>query len=128
MRYADSLAWFSERPLFGERIGIFSPGGELGEALELAGVELIDSPNPITPAGRVVMGALPLTGWILKNADEADALDEERDMPTWGREVIAWCMSPESAQRARALGWPRVNELDPSVSVEEVVAAVISGR
>ena len=128
VRYADSLAWFSERPLFGERIGIFSPGGELGEALELAGVELIDSPNPITPAGRVVMGALPLTGWILKNADEADALDEERDMPTWGREVIAWCMSPESAQRARALGWPRVNELDPSVSVEEVVAAVISGR
>ena len=102
---SERLDWFTTRPLFGERIGIFAPAGELGEALELAGVEVVETPLPISPAARVVIGAAPLTGWILRDADGADGLEEERESPGWGADMVAWCLSSAAERRASSLGW-----------------------
>ncbi|HEY6099375.1 MAG TPA: siroheme synthase CysG, partial [Anaeromyxobacter sp.] len=42
VRHAAALDWFARRPLSGERLGIFSPAGELGPALDVAGAELLE--------------------------------------------------------------------------------------
>ena len=122
--YAPHLDWFTTRPLFGQRIGVFAPAGELGEALELAGVEVVETPLPISPAARIVIGAAPLTGWILRDADGADGLEEERESPGWGADMIAWCLSREAQERAAALGWQNTvlveNGSDPSALVSAI--------
>jgi uroporphyrinogen-III synthase len=51
---------------------------------------------------------LPLTGCVLRNAAEVEAFAAER--PTWGDEVVAWCLGGETASRARETGWRRVVE------------------
>jgi hypothetical protein len=63
----------------GERLVVTAPAGDLSEALELSGVDVVEVPLPITPAARIVMDALPLTGCVFRSADEVDALDDERD-------------------------------------------------
>ena len=54
------------------------------EALEAAGAEVVRSRAPLTPATRVVIGADPLTGCVLRSAAEVDALDDERGRPRLG--------------------------------------------
>jgi uroporphyrin-III C-methyltransferase / precorrin-2 dehydrogenase / sirohydrochlorin ferrochelatase len=109
VRHADTLDWFGKRPLSGERLVIASPGGNLGTELDMCGAEVVEVPLPVTPAARVVLGALPLTGCILRSPAEADALDEERDGPGWdASKVVAWCLRPAAAERARLLGWRNV--------------------
>lgn len=111
IRHAEKLDWFTKRPLHGERMVVVSPTPEFKDALELSGVELVEIPLPITPVARVVMGILPLTGCILKDADEVDALDDERDAPGWSHKMVAWCLSDEAAKRALERGWQHVHNL-----------------
>src|SRR3972149_1245523 len=61
VRHADTLDWFGKRPLSGERLVIASPGGDLGTELDRCGAEVVEVPLPVTPAARVVRGALPPT-------------------------------------------------------------------
>jgi uroporphyrin-III C-methyltransferase/precorrin-2 dehydrogenase/sirohydrochlorin ferrochelatase len=111
VRHAEVLSWATRRPLWGERLGLFAPTGDLGSQLELAGAELVEVPLAITPAARVVLAARPLTGFVLRSTEEIDAFEEVRDCPSWGTAVVAWCIGRAAAQRAQVLGLPNVHEL-----------------
>ncbi|MBC8424036.1 hypothetical protein H8E07_07920, partial [bacterium] len=124
VRHADRLDWFGTSPLHGERLAMVSPAGSLGETLELAGAEILEVPLPVTPASRVVMGALPLTGCVFYDPEEVEAFDEEREGLGWEREVVAWCLTPEAAARARRVGWRRIEELPVPSSAIDVANAV----
>ena len=128
VRHAERLDWFSQRPLLGRRVVMFAPQAAIAEKLELSGAELVQLPLSITPAAKLVLGVLPLTDCVLQNPHEVEVLDEERDGTGWGREVVAWCLHPEAARRAHGLGWKRVVQLDPPVSPEQLVTAMIEGR
>ena len=78
------------------------------------------------PAARVVIGALWLTGCLLRTVDELEAIDEERDGPGWGPEVVAWCFREDVARRAEELGWRRVVLLDPQGVEDDVVSAILA--
>jgi uroporphyrin-III C-methyltransferase len=108
VRHAEHLDWFASRPLHGERLVAVAPAGTLGSALELRGAEVVEVTLPIRPAARVVMGALPVSGCVVRSADEVDALDEEREGRGWGPDVVAWCLGAETARRAAARGWRHV--------------------
>jgi uroporphyrin-III C-methyltransferase/precorrin-2 dehydrogenase/sirohydrochlorin ferrochelatase len=124
VRRAAALDWFVSRPLSGERLGVLAPAGDLSPALDVAGAELVEAPRPLGPAARVVIAAAPLTGWILRSAEDVDLLDEERGLPGWGAEVRALCVGRAAAERARALGWPHVVELPADAAPEAIVDAV----
>jgi uroporphyrin-III C-methyltransferase/precorrin-2 dehydrogenase/sirohydrochlorin ferrochelatase len=124
VRHADRLDWYGRSPLQGQRLAMVAPAGTLGETLELSGAELLEIPLPVTPASRIVMGALPLSGCLFYDAEEVEAFDEERLGLGWGQDVVAWCLSPEAAARARDLGWRRVEEIPAPSSAIEVVDAV----
>jgi uroporphyrin-III C-methyltransferase/precorrin-2 dehydrogenase/sirohydrochlorin ferrochelatase len=128
VRRADTLAWFSHRPLFGERIGVFAPSGGLADALDLAGAEVVKVPLPLTHAARIVLGAAPLTGFLLKSRDEVDALEEDRDSPGFVAQVVAWCLRLEAAARARQLGWRHVEEIDGGSDPAELLSAIQARR
>jgi hypothetical protein len=128
VRYADKLDWFGRRPLLGERVAVVAPAGEVGEALELSGVEVVEIPLSVTPSARLVMGVLPLTGCVFSSPDEVDALDEERGGAGWGPDTIAWCRGPDAARRARELGWRRVEEIPPPARGADLVAAMLAGK
>jgi len=121
VRSAETLDWFTTRPLFGERVLIAAPGGEFNVALEQEGAEVVEVPLPLTPAARVVMGAQPLTGCILRSPSEADAFFEESQSPGWSSEVIAWCLGKEAAHRARNLGFMRAEELESPAGAADLV-------
>jgi hypothetical protein len=125
VRHCKNIDWFSTRALAGTRVGMFAPAGELGETLEAHGAEVVEVPLRVTPAARIVLGALPITGWLLRSADEVDALDEERDSPGWTCETVAWVLSPEAAARARGRNWRHVIPLDAPASPASVVDAVL---
>jgi len=128
VRHAQELDWFSSRPLAGERLGVMSPAGELGEMLEANGAEIVELPMPVTPVARIVIGALPMTGWLLRQPDDVDAIDEERDNPGWTSETVAWTLSPEATERARGRQWRNVVELPSPASPAGVLAALRDHR
>ena len=125
VRHADKLDWFTRRPLFSERIIVPAPGGRAAEQLEMAGAEVVETPLPMTPAAKAVVSALTNTGCLFSSADQVDAIDDERDGPTWGPEVVAWCTSAEAAGRARELGWQRVEEIFDILKPSDVAEAII---
>lgn len=110
---ADGLEWFTRRPLFGQRLGLFAVADttSLAETLEFNGAEVVAVPLPLTAVARIVLNALPLTGWIFRNADEVGALEEERDLPGFGPQIVAWCLQPDAAERASQQGWNRVERI-----------------
>jgi hypothetical protein len=116
VRHADQLEWFQKRPLFGERLVVTAPAGELREALDVNGVDVVEIPLPVSPAARIVMGALPLTGCIFRSPDDVEALDEERDGAGWSSEMIAWCLNDDTALRAKDLGWRHVETVEDRAS------------
>ncbi|MHC4812475.1 MAG: siroheme synthase CysG [Planctomycetota bacterium] len=118
VRHADHLDWFGSLPLSGERLIVDCSREDLASELDLAGAEVVGVPLPLSPAARVVIGALPITGCILRDANEVESIDEERDASQWGPEVVAWCLGP------RALGWQAVEELAASSTPPEIVAAL----
>jgi len=126
--HAAELDWFGSRRLFGQRLVMVSPTGPLGERLELEGVEVVPVPLPVTPAARLVMDALPLTGCLLQNTNEVEALDEERDGVGWSPAVVAWCVGSEVAERARELGWSQVVEVARPVVADALVAVLAERR
>lgn len=124
VRHGEDLDWFSRRPLAGQRLGLLAPAGELGELLEANGAEVVEVPLPVSAAARVVIGALPMTGWLLRYPDDVDAIDEERDSPGWTPETVAWTLSPEATARARDRQFRHVVEVPSPASPTEVLAAI----
>jgi uroporphyrin-III C-methyltransferase / precorrin-2 dehydrogenase / sirohydrochlorin ferrochelatase len=125
---ADTLDWFTRQPLFGERVGMFAPAHDLAEALELAGAEVVEVPLPLTPAARIVIGALPLTGWALRSGEEVDALEEDRDSLGFGPQVAAWCLRQDAADRAASQGWRRVEQIDVPADAARLILAMQCAR
>jgi hypothetical protein len=103
---------------------VVTPAGALGELLELGGAEVVEVPLPITPAARVVLGAVPMTGWILRHPDEVDALDEERDSPGWTADTVTWTVGPDVTERAHSREWRHVVELPVGGDPAAVVATI----
>jgi uroporphyrin-III C-methyltransferase/precorrin-2 dehydrogenase/sirohydrochlorin ferrochelatase len=128
VRHAENLNWFTTRPLFGERVLIAAPAGEFGEALEKNGAVTVEVPLPLTPAAQVLIGAHPLTGCILRSADEASIVFEESRTPGFGPEVIAWCLGKETAHRARKLGFLRVKEIESPAGAADLIARLKQHR
>lgn len=128
VRHAEKLDWFTRRPLFGERIIVPAPAGRAGEHLDMAGAEVVETPLPMTPAARAVVSALPNTGCLFGRADHVDAIEDERDGPSWGSRMTAWCTSLEAAARARELGWQRVEEICDVQQPSDVAKAIISRK
>jgi len=78
----------------------------------------------VTPAARVVMAVMPLTGCVVSHRSEVDWLDEERGNPGWQPESVVWCIGGEAAERARERGWLKVVELGEEVDCDELVARI----
>jgi hypothetical protein len=127
VRRAAALDWFMSRPLAGERLGLFAGGDGLAPALDVAGAEVVEAPRPFGSAARIAVGAAPLTGFVLRSAAEVEALEEERGLPGLDPELRALCVGRAAADRARALGWARVELLEEHAGAEAIVAA-IAGR
>jgi len=126
VRHAVALEWFARRPLSGRRVVMAGPAGELGAALELAGAELVEVPLPVTPAAKVVLGALTVTDCVLRSLADVAGLDEERDGPGWDSSRVAvWCLGRAAADRARALGWRNIQELGADIAAPAVVACLV---
>jgi uroporphyrinogen III methyltransferase/synthase len=129
VRHAERLNWSVRRPLAGERLAVPTEAIELRAALEEAGAEIVAVPLPVTPAARIVLGARPLTGCVVRSAAEVEAFDEERSASGWEALSTAWCLGREAARRAHARGWPRVEIVESSGSgAAALVAAVASVR
>ncbi|MBI5528638.1 MAG: uroporphyrinogen-III C-methyltransferase [Deltaproteobacteria bacterium] len=125
VRHAAALEWFAKRPLSGRRVVIVAPAGDLGAGLESAGAELVEVPLPVTPAAKVVLGALPVTDCVLRGPGDADGLDDERDGPGWdSAKVVVWCLGRPAVERARARGWRNIHEVKAEATTVDMVARV----
>ena len=122
VRHAERLDWFSRQPLAGERLALSASAASLAGSLEAAGAEVVAVPLPMTPAARVVVGAAPLTGCVLRSPAEIEWFDEEREAMSWAEKPVAWCLGPETADRARGLGWRRVRQVDVEKDASNLVA------
>ena len=124
MRHARHLDWFGALPLSGQRLVTTATNAALVPILEDCGAEVLVLPMPVTPAARVVMSALPLTGCVVQSRADVDWLDDERNNPGWTPESVAWCIGPEASDRARQRGWRRVVELEEGLDCEGLVARI----
>jgi uroporphyrin-III C-methyltransferase/precorrin-2 dehydrogenase/sirohydrochlorin ferrochelatase len=127
VRHAETLDWISRLPLAGQRLVVPTSCAGLARHLEAAGAEVVIVPVPVTPAARVVMGVLPLTGCVACTASEVILLEEERSGPGWSDETVAWCFGPKTAERAREQGWPNVRQLAEGADGRALVAAIAEG-
>lgn len=125
--HAETLDWISNLPLAGHRLVVPATYPTLGRRLESAGAEVVSLPLPATPAARIVLGALPLTGCIVCEPVEVDSIDAERGGAGWSDAVVAWCLGSRAASRARERGWPNVQQLAEDADGTDVVEA-IAGR
>ncbi len=121
VRHAERLDWYGSLPLSGERLVMAASSGRLAALLESAGADVVLLPSPVTPAARVVMASLPLSGCVVRDRAEVDWLDRERENPGWGSDVRAWCLGDEAASRARERGWRRIVSLDEGLECSLLV-------
>jgi uroporphyrinogen III methyltransferase/synthase len=126
IKHADVLDWFTKRPLFGKRIVVFSALREIIEELQLGGAEIVEIPERITPAARMVMGVLPLHGCIFENEEQVEALEDERDGLKWAEKSVAWCLNERAEKRARALNWPQVCRIPNLDNAAQIVSVINS--
>ncbi len=122
--HAQRLDWFGRLPLAGQRLVLTESSSELAGLLEDRGAEVVLIPMPMTPAARIVMAALPLSGCVVVGRADVDWLDEERDSPGWGPDAVAWCIGPEAAGRAAERGWQRVVQLEEGLDCDGLVLSI----
>ena len=118
------MDWFSRLPLAGQRLVVPDEAEVVARRLETAGAEIVPVPFPVTPAARVVMAALPVTGCVVTSAAEVDWIHEERGGPGWVDEAPSWCVGHMAAARARERGWRPVYELKTNMDCNELVAGI----
>jgi uroporphyrin-III C-methyltransferase/precorrin-2 dehydrogenase/sirohydrochlorin ferrochelatase len=128
VQHADRLDWYGALPLTGHRLLMAASASVLAARFEDRGAEVVVVPMPVSPASRVVMAALSLTGCVVRDRAEVDWLDEERDNPGWGKDATAWCVGRDAADRARERGWQSIVELAEEMDCEDLVAQIASSR
>jgi uroporphyrin-III C-methyltransferase/precorrin-2 dehydrogenase/sirohydrochlorin ferrochelatase len=128
IRHAEKLDWFSRMTLAGERLVVPDTAETLTRRLEDAGAEVVAVPFPVTPAARVVMAALPITGCVVTHPAEVDWLDDERSGVGWSSDAQSWCVGEGTAARARERGWQGVHTLDEGVECDRLVAGIAAVR
>ena len=124
VRYADTLNSSVRRPLAHERLVLCADAVALRTALEEAGAEVVPVSLPITPAARIVLGARPLTGCVVRSAAEVEFFDDECRGIDAADGWTAWCAGQHAAARAGERGW-RYVELagdDPRRLVDGIAA------
>jgi uroporphyrin-III C-methyltransferase / precorrin-2 dehydrogenase / sirohydrochlorin ferrochelatase len=126
VRHSQRLDWYNRLPLAGQRLLLAATDPRLAATLEDAGADVLELPSAASPAARVVIAAMPLTGCVVRDRAEVDWLDRERENPGWGPQVTAWCLGPEAAERARERGWPRVVEIEEGLECSELVSLIAS--
>jgi uroporphyrin-III C-methyltransferase len=126
--HAETLADAEPRPLRGLRIAMFAPAGELGEALQVAGANVLLVPDPLTNAARLVLGSAPLAGFIVRSASDLDALTRERQASGFLANVRCWCASAALAAAARASGATDVAELGSDSPAQAGAQLLAAGR
>jgi uroporphyrin-III C-methyltransferase len=126
VEHAHRLDWVSRQPLRRERIVVPASAPDLALALEAAGAEVIPAPRPLTPAARVVMRALPLTGCVMRSRADVETLDGERDGLEWHDGAAVWCLGPDAAGRARTRRWPGVQEVEAAASGADLVESILA--
>jgi len=122
--HAERLGWYDALPLAGCRLVMADSNSRLATELEDRGAEVVVLPMPVTPAARVVMAALPITGCVVGQPSEIDWLEEERGNPGFQPESVAWCIGRETAERAHERGWLKVVELGEEADGDELVARI----
>ncbi len=125
---SDKLDWFSRLPLAGERLVVPDAAGVVVRRLEAAGADVVPVPFPVTPAARVVMAALPVTGCVVTSPAEVDWVDDERGGPGWIDAARSWCVGEAAAERARQRGWRHVHELSAGLDCSDLVAEIAGTR
>jgi len=126
--HSSHLDWFSRLPLAGERLVVPDAAEVVARRLEAAGAEVLPVPFPVTPAARVVMAALPVTGCVVTSPAEVDWLHDERGGPGWIEDAPSWCVGDAAAARARQRGWRRVHELSTGLDCSDLVAEIAESR
>jgi len=124
VEHAQRLDWVSQRPLGRERLVVSAAASDLVDALEAAGADVVAVPRPVTPAARIVMRALPLTGCVMRSREDVEALDEERDGVEWRDGAAVWCFDAETAERAEARRWPGVQKVEAGSSGPNLVEQI----
>jgi len=126
--HSDELDWFSRLPLAGERLVVPDAAEVVVRRLESAGADVVPVSFPMTPAARVVMAALPVTGCVVTSAAEVDWVHDERGGPGWIEDAQSWCVGEGAAARARQRGWRRVHELSSGLDCSNLVAEIAGTR
>jgi uroporphyrin-III C-methyltransferase/precorrin-2 dehydrogenase/sirohydrochlorin ferrochelatase len=124
VEHAERLDWVGRRPLGRERLVVPASAPDLVAPLEAAGADVVAVPRAMTPAARVVMRALPLTGCVMRTRSDVEALEEERDGLEWKDGAAVWCLGPETAERARTRRWPGVQEVEAGSSGSDLVERI----
>jgi uroporphyrin-III C-methyltransferase / precorrin-2 dehydrogenase / sirohydrochlorin ferrochelatase len=124
---SEEVDWHARLPLVGQRLVLASPAGSLGDELELAGAEVLVATVPLSPAARIPILALPVTGWLARDGREAAALGEGIRPEQADVAAVAWCLGAEAAAAARSSGWERIGQL-PGGAPETVVRALAEWR
>jgi uroporphyrin-III C-methyltransferase/precorrin-2 dehydrogenase/sirohydrochlorin ferrochelatase len=123
--HAKDLDWLSSRPLAGMRLLVPASAEQLCWTLEEAGADVVPIPMPLTPASRVVMAAMPLSGCIVRDRADVDWFDEERETAEWQKGALMWSLDSEATTRAGDLGWDVV-ELPINETCEQLVSQIAS--
>ncbi len=128
IRHCENLDWFSRMTLAGQRLVVPDTAEIVVRRLEDAGAEVVAVPIPVTPAARVVMAALPITGCVVSSAAEVDWLHEERGGAGWSDDVKSWCLGEEATTRARGRGWRGIRTLEEGMDCDRLVAGIAADR
>jgi uroporphyrin-III C-methyltransferase / precorrin-2 dehydrogenase / sirohydrochlorin ferrochelatase len=126
--HAEELESHAPRPLRGQRIALFAPAAELGKALQEAGADVLAVPEPLTKAARLVLGAAPLDGWIVRTEPELEVVERERAAHGWPREARLWCVGAGLAALAREQGWTSIATIATASSSAQIVAQLAGTR
>ena len=128
IRHCENLDWFSRMTLAGQRLVVPDTAEVVVRRLEDAGAEVVAVPFPVTPASRVVMAALPITGCVVSNSAEVDWLHEERGGAGWSDDVTSWCLGEDATTRAQERGWRRLRSLEDGMDCDRLVAGIAADR
>jgi len=128
VRHAERLDWFGRLPLAGERLLLPAGSARFAPALEGCGADTVAMPLPVTPATRVVMRAMAVTGCVVAGRADVDCLDEEWETAEWAPGAVAWCVGDEACERAVSYGWRGVRHLPEGTTDAELVEHIAAAR
>lgn len=124
--HAERLCWMARKPLAGERIALTHSMARFEHLLEERGAEVIALPRRLTPAARMVLGALPVTACVSARPDEIGDLVAALEPDVSGA-LLALCAGAQTRRRAGRCGLGRVVEI-PAGAGAEALEREITGR